>query len=369
VSEGGWEPAGTGQPAPDGDNRASSGRSKVIIAAVAIVALAAGVAGSALWFGLGKGPSPAGPSTTTSVPNVATAAQVQLEPTSSAGASPFMSPVGQDQSNVKAPSNTGGTFSGDTPGLFADTGDKPSCDAQTLIANLAADTTKATAWATALGLQSQDIPTYVTSLTPVVLRSDTAVTSYGYADNRFLAYPAVLQAGTSVFVNSYGEPKAKCFSGNPLTQPVSNQQASYVGTSWQGFAPTSVTYIDRTPTVIVNYIVVDVYKGTTHHYPAKPPKYDDNQYQRVCKPDRGKISCGAVVQRDKEDQKGGDHQRNQPGQENKSGQPGPENQSGQQGQGSQPGQPGQPGQQKDKKDKKDKDPQNQNPQNQNPHNP
>lgn len=61
-----------------------------------------------------------------------TAAEVQREPISSAGASPFMSPVGQDQPNITPPTNTGGEFSGDTQGLFGETSDKPSCDAQSL---------------------------------------------------------------------------------------------------------------------------------------------------------------------------------------------------------------------------------------------
>jgi hypothetical protein len=280
VSEGGWGPAGAGQPAPEagqpasgGDDRGSSVRSKVIIAAVAV---AVGIAGGALWVGLAKGPSTAPNSAPVLAPSPPEVTEVQLERTSSAGESPFMSPVGQDQSSITAPANTGGEFLGDTPGLFADTGDKPSCDAQTLIANLNADPAKASAWATALGLQSKDIPTYVPSLTPVVLRSDTAVTNHGYADGRFFAYPAVLQAGTAVFINSYGEPKAKCFSGNPLTQPMSNPQASYVGPAWEQFAPKSVTIIHRPPTVIKNYIFVDVHNGKTVRHKAPPQRIDDH---------------------------------------------------------------------------------------------
>jgi len=114
---------------------------------------------------------------------------------------------------------------------------KPSgqCREGSLIGNLRANPAKANAWADALGLRSEDIPSYVASLIPVVLRSDTSVTSHGYADGRFFAYPAVLQAGTAVFVNSYGEPKAKCFSGNPLTKVMSYPQARYVGPTWQHF--------------------------------------------------------------------------------------------------------------------------------------
>jgi uncharacterized membrane protein YgcG len=208
-----------------------------------------------------------------------TAAEVQREPISSAGPNPFMSPVGHDQPYITAVANTGGAFSGNTPGLFGETGDKPSCDAQSLVTNLQADPTKAEAWADALGLQSQDIPSYVTSLVPVVLRSHTAVTSYGYADGHFLAYPAVLQAGTAVFINSYGEPKAKCFSGNPLTAAISYPQTTYVGPPWQDFQPTSITVIQRTPTVVNNYTMVNVVNRTTIYRPApRPQQPDDNWY-------------------------------------------------------------------------------------------
>jgi hypothetical protein len=208
-----------------------------------------------------------------------TTAKVQREPVSSAGPNPFMSPVGHDQPYITPPANTGGRFSGSTPGLFGETGDKPSCDAQNLIANLQAEPVKAEAWADALGLRSEDIPSYVTSLIPVVLRSDTAITTYGYADGHFFAYPAVLQVGTTVFINSYGKPKAKCFSGNPLTVAMSYPQVSYVGSPWQGFQPTSITVIERTPTVINNYTLINVVKGITIYRPAPLPRHnDDNWY-------------------------------------------------------------------------------------------
>ena len=204
---------------------------------------------------------------------------VQREPISSPGVNPFMPPVGRDQPNITPLPHTGGAFSGNTSGLFGETGDKPSCDAQSLVANLQADPAKENAWADALGLHSEDVPSYVASLIPVVLRSDTAVTSYGYADGHFLAYPAVLQAGTAVFINSYGEPKAKCFSGNPLTAALTYPQVSYVGSPWQNFQPTSITVINRTTTVINKYTFVNIIKGTTVYRPAPRPQYkDDNWY-------------------------------------------------------------------------------------------
>jgi hypothetical protein len=223
-----------------------------------------------------------------------TAVEVQREPTSSAGPSPFMPPVGQDQPNITPPAKTGGEFTGDTPGLFGEKDDKPSCDAQSLTAYLRANPAKAKAWADALGLRPGDIPSYVASLTPVVLRSDTAVTNYRYANSRFFAYPAVLQAGTAVFINSYGEPKVKCFCGNPLTKAKSYPQARYVGPAWQHFQPKSVTVIHRTPTVIKNYTIINIFKHTTVYRPAPPPRHNDDDWHCKKYPDSHECQGGTT---------------------------------------------------------------------------
>ncbi|MHA6630612.1 DUF6777 domain-containing protein [Pseudonocardia sichuanensis] len=197
------------------------------------------------------------------------AAQVQLEPVSTAGTSPFMTPVGADQAGITPPAGTGGEFTGDTQGLYGETGDEPSCDSPSLLANLQTDPTKAAAWAEAVGIATADIPGYVHSLNPVVLRSDTAVTSYGYEDGTFFAYPAVLQAGTSVFVNGYGEPRVKCFSGNPLSEAQSYPQAGHAGPAWGHFQPATVTYVRPASTVVQNYTVVNVKNGGSGHRPGK----------------------------------------------------------------------------------------------------
>jgi hypothetical protein len=188
-------------------------------------------------------------------PTKASASSVRLEPTSFAGASPFVSPVGTDQAGVVAPAKTGGEFSGATAGLYSRNPEAPSCDGQTLVAALQADDQKATAWASALSIQAADIPGFVSKLTPVVLRSDTSVTVFGYDAGTYFPYPAVLQAGTAVFINSYGEPTVKCYSGNPLASRAvpsggTTVAASYVGPSWGSFSSSSVTVVR--PSTIVN---------------------------------------------------------------------------------------------------------------------
>jgi hypothetical protein len=231
---------------------------------VGVATLAVGIGAGAFWAGLTPGQSVDRP-----VKPMAT--EVQLEKTASTGANPFLvTPVGQDQDNVVAPSGSGGEFKGDTPGLYGDTGDKPSCDAQGLVASLQADPARAGGWAQAVGINAGDIPGYVNSLNPVVLRADTAVTEYGYQDGTFSPYAAVLQAGTAAFVNGKGEPRVKCFSGNPLSEGEQYQQVDYVGPTWQRFAPTTVTYVQPADVVVENYIYVDVYRGHSHPWHPKP---------------------------------------------------------------------------------------------------
>ena len=94
-----------------------------------------------------------------------------------------------------------------------------------LVSNLQSDEAKAKAWAEVLGIDAAEIGDFVKSLTPVTLRSATAVTNYSYADGTYRAAPATLAPGTAVFVNVYGEPTVKCYSGNPLTRGTSADPA------------------------------------------------------------------------------------------------------------------------------------------------
>ncbi|MGP4019276.1 DUF6777 domain-containing protein [Saccharopolyspora sp. 5N708] len=198
------------------------------------------------------------------------AREVQLEAVSTAGANPFSAPVGQDRTGVTPPAGSAGEFSGETSGLFADNGDTPACDAQSLISNLRADEAKSRAWAEVEGVKAEDIPSFVESLTPVVLRSDTSVTSHGYDDGKFVPYPAVLQAGTAVFIDGHGQPTVKCFNGNPLTKGDANPQGNYAGAGWTGFQPGSVTAIQPSGHVINEHSLVDVGTGGPVTRPGGP---------------------------------------------------------------------------------------------------
>ncbi|WP_133824858.1 DUF6777 domain-containing protein [Actinomycetospora succinea] len=175
-------------------------------AAAVALAVAGGVAG--VVDGLG----PAGP-------------ENRYQPVSYAGDNPFASPVGTDRPGVAPVAGAGGEQDGDTPEMYAADPSAPSCDAAMLLSELQADPARAAVWAQVQRVAPDRIPEFVQGLSPVVLRTETAVVDHGYRDGRSVATPSVLAPGTAVFVNSYGQPVVKCFSGNPLTPGTSSDPA------------------------------------------------------------------------------------------------------------------------------------------------
>ena len=148
----------------------------------------------------------------------------EFQTVSYAGANPFTAPVGTDVPGM-VPVAAGGEQPADTPQMYAADPAAPACDGAALLGQLQADPAKAAAWAEVQRIGPDQLPAYTRSLSPVVLRSPTAVVDHGYRDGTFVATPAVLAAGTAVFVNSYGQPTVKCFSGNPLAPGESSDPA------------------------------------------------------------------------------------------------------------------------------------------------
>lgn len=211
-----------------------------------------------------------------------------------AGASEvFLEPVGARTDNPFAPSvvttvdgesaekalepldDAGGTFPADTVGLYGGTQDESSCDRAQLVEFLEANDAEAAAWAGVLGIEVADIAAYVDTLTPFVLRSDTAVTNHGFVDGRATTIPAVLQAGTAVLVDDRGQPVVKCGCGNPLTAPTQTQDVDYVGTPWDGFDPAVITVVQPVTIRIDIFVVVDPSTGTSFGRPAGTAGDDD----------------------------------------------------------------------------------------------
>jgi hypothetical protein len=192
--------------------------------------------------------------------------QVHLESATTAGARPPFIP-----SNIGAAGGTGTpaeprpsapavvnlAVTGDTPGLYGGTrGD--TCDKQAIGTYLKAEPDKATAWTAALGLRPDQIESFLESLTPVTLRTDTAVTNHGFEDGLPTPFQSVIQAGTAVLVDAEGLPRVRCYCGNPLAEPSEQTWGRYVGADWDGFSGSSVTVISKSRVEIREFVLVDL---------------------------------------------------------------------------------------------------------------
>ncbi|HEY2222093.1 DUF6777 domain-containing protein [Actinomycetospora sp.] len=175
--------------------------------------------------------------------------EAAVQTTSYAGADPTTTPFGTDAPQVAAVSASG-PQSGDTAGLFAAT-TPPSCNNADFLAQLQADPDKLAAFGGVFEIGASDVPAFVDSLSPVVLRAATSVTDHPFADGAFTEQPAVLASGTAVLVNSYGEPTVKCFNGNPLTGGAAAAGAVTVTPTGQAIAQFRFTSVDNTTTVVV----------------------------------------------------------------------------------------------------------------------
>lgn len=216
--------------------------------------------------------------------NDASADEVKLEPTLTAGTHPFTPPVGIDKLNVKPPPKVGGLRSGNMPGLFGGEGKQASCNPASLVSFLQADQKKGAVWAGVLGIKQNEIKDYVSGLTAVVLRSDTAVTNHGFKDGQATTIPAVLQAGTAVLVDGFGKPVVKCYCGNPLTAPLSYSKSRYYGKAWPAFSAENVTVVQNSDVLIKKFILANPQTGEpvprvpgTAGQPAPPSPADQSR--------------------------------------------------------------------------------------------
>jgi hypothetical protein len=195
--------------------------------------------------------------------------EVAAAPVSTAGANPFMPKVGGDHPGLKPPAKAAGAtggpvrYSASLPGLYGGTRNYRTCNAALLVHFLEQNPSKAAAWATTLGIKASQIRAYVSGLTDVILRTDTRVTNHGYEGGIAIPLQSVLEAGTAVFVDRYGEPVVKCFCGNPLTEPVLYSAPVYTGPLWTGFSTTQITIIQQSKTIINKFTLYDPSSGRT----------------------------------------------------------------------------------------------------------
>lgn len=135
--------------------------------------------------------------------------------------------------------------SGLQPGLYGGLPDHNPCDAAALANYLDSDPVPAAAWATVIGVRGPEIPYYLNSLTPVILLSDTWVTSHSLVDGVAEPFQAVLQAGSAAMVDPVGVPRLHCASGAPLLPPGNDNLADYgvSGDPWSGYDPQNVVAV------------------------------------------------------------------------------------------------------------------------------
>jgi hypothetical protein len=199
------------------------------------------------------------------------AVQVEAEPATSTGEDPFVPPDGDTAPGppAAAASLAGGSspgegtapppadvpVSGDTVGLYGGTGAEV-CDSDEMATYLETHPATAMTWAGAQGIQREDIRSFLVSLTPVVLRADTAVTNHGHRDGRANAFQSVLQAGTAVLVDDRGVPRVRCSCGNPLDDPAPRSRAHYEGQTWPEIESRPVTVVRPAPTVVEDFVIV-----------------------------------------------------------------------------------------------------------------
>jgi hypothetical protein len=136
-------------------------------------------------------------------------------------------------------------------------------------------------WSGGRALTAADIPAYLRELTPVLLRLDTRVTNHGFDGTRPTTLQSVFQAGTAVFVDAHGVPRARCYCGNPLTAPVAlTGEPKPVGTPWRGYNPAALADVQPSTVSITVFILVDVVTGQPFNRPAGTTGADDTPHSQ-----------------------------------------------------------------------------------------
>lgn len=181
---------------------------------------------------------------------------VHLEPTDAIGSrAPFI-PRNGTPGLAQQPVPVAATvLLGDAPGLYGGS-HTDACHARGIAIHLDTHPDKSAAWAQAMGITPESIGSLLESLTPVTLRTDTAVTNHGFENGAPTPFQSVLQTGTAVLVDATGVPRVRCYCGNPLLPPARPAGARYEGPRWPGFAAEKVTVIKEAPAPVAEFVVV-----------------------------------------------------------------------------------------------------------------
>lgn len=214
-----------------------------------------------------------GPDPFTGSVAVAASRTASSSPASSSPASP--SPV----VSASGSASGSGSVDGGSVGLYGGTERSSSCDVPQLSAFLTSHPDKGQAWAGVEGITLSDLPGYLNSLTPAVLRVDTRVTNHGFAAGAATSFQSVLQAGSAVLVDSRGVPRARCACGNPLLPPIEGTTVGFAGTPWPGFHAESVVTVKPAAAPVHTLVMVDQDSGSWFGRPVGSTGGDDTAVQ------------------------------------------------------------------------------------------
>ncbi|MFI6660018.1 DUF6777 domain-containing protein [Streptomyces sp. NPDC050523] len=200
-------------------------------------------------------------------------AEVFLQPAANQGPDPFTGSTAVPSPSTGSPrpgesAQTGGSaqsggsgavraISGSMPGLYAGTVHAGSCDVDRQIGQLAADRTRAGAFAQVAGVSPASLPDYLRGLAPVVLRADTLVTNHGYRAGRTTSFQSVLQAGTAVLVDNRGMPRVRCACGNPLQAAGTTHGGRTQGAAWPAYRAAQVIVVTPAPQAVTDITIID----------------------------------------------------------------------------------------------------------------
>ncbi|WP_222266825.1 serine/threonine-protein kinase [Modestobacter marinus] len=174
------------------------------------------------------------------------------------------------------------TVSGDTVGLYGGMGAE-ACDADGLATYFETHPDRAEAWAGAQDIETGQIRDFLASLTPVVLRTDTAVTNHSFRDGSAQPYQAVLQAGSAVLIDERGVPRVRCACGNPLRPPAELEAVEYTGEPWPELESSSVTVVQPAPATIQTFVLVVEQQDTA--VVVDRPRGSDGAYDQPAAPE------------------------------------------------------------------------------------
>lgn len=140
-------------------------------------------------------------------------------------------------------------------------------------------------WSGGRALTVDDIPAYLRELTRVLLRLDIRVTNYGFDRAHLRTLQSVLQAGTAVLVDAHGVPRARFYSGSPLTAPIALAGApKLVGTPWPGYHPGALAEVHPSTVTITTFVLVDVVTLRPFNRPAGTTGTNDTSHTQAVPP-------------------------------------------------------------------------------------